>query len=81
MTRDTPIEEMSFEDAMKALEAVVTQLETGEAALEQSIDLYERGAKLRQHCEARLRDAELRVERIVQGADGTAAGTAPFPTE
>lgn len=78
---DTPIEDMSFEDAMAALEAIVTRLETGDAALGDAIDLYERGAKLRKHCEARLRDAELRVEKIVQGADGSAAGAAPFPTE
>ncbi|NCO15692.1 MAG: exodeoxyribonuclease VII small subunit [Alphaproteobacteria bacterium] len=70
---------MSFEDAMKALEAIVEKLESGEAPLEDSIALYERGALLRSHCEAKLRDAEMRVEKIVQGENGPA--TAPFPTE
>lgn len=72
---------MSFEQAMAALEAIVDTLEKGEAPLDESIALYERGAALRAHCEKRLRDAELRVERIVQNEAGAAAGTAPFPTD
>ena len=67
---------MSFETAMAALEEIVAKLESGEASLEESITLYERGAKLKTHCEAKLRDAELRVEKIVQGADGP--GTVPL---
>lgn len=55
---------MSFEDAMKELEGVVSRLESGNASLEDSIRLYERGAELRAHCEARLRAAEERVEKI-----------------
>lgn len=70
---------MSFEDAMKALEAIVEKLESGEAPLEESIALYERGALLRAHCENKLKDAEMRVEKIVQGENGPAL--APFPTE
>jgi exodeoxyribonuclease VII small subunit len=69
---------MSFEAAMAALEEIVEKLESGEAPLEESITLYERGAALKAHCEKRLRDAELRVEKIVQGADGRAAGTESF---
>lgn len=72
---------MSFEDAMKALEDIVDRLEGGETSLEDSITLYERGAQLRKHCEAKLRDAELRVEKIVQGEGGAATGVEPFPTE
>lgn len=73
---DTKIAEMSFEEALGALEEVVKQLEGGQVPLEQSIDLYERGEALRQHCEARLKAAELRVEKIV-GPDGQ---TEPFET-
>ncbi|MCP4635859.1 MAG: exodeoxyribonuclease VII small subunit, partial [Methyloversatilis sp.] len=54
---------LSFEEAMRELEATVGKLETGEATLEESIALYERGAALRAHCEARLREAEERVEK------------------
>ncbi|MFD1794799.1 exodeoxyribonuclease VII small subunit [Paracoccus aurantiacus] len=65
---------MSFEDAMKELEGVVSRLESGNASLEDSIKLYERGAALRAHCEARLREAEERVEKITL-AQGQPTGT------
>ena len=68
---------MSFEEAMKELEATVGKLETGEATLEESIALYERGAALRAHCEARLREADERVEKITLAANGQPAGTTP----
>ncbi len=79
MTKDAPdIASMTFEDALKALEEIVRKLEGGEAALDESIALYERGERLRQHCQARLDAAQARIEKIVQGADGQARGTAPF---
>ena len=68
---------LSFEEAMRELEATVGKLETGEATLEESIALYERGAALRAHCEARMREAEERVEKITLGANGQPAGTTP----
>lgn len=71
------IEAMSFEDAMRELEATVGKLETGEASLEESIKLYERGAALRAHCEKRLREAEERVEKITLAAGGQPNGTTP----
>lgn len=73
----TETENLSFEDAMKELEATVSRLETGEATLEESITLYERGAALRQHCEKRLRQAEERVEKITLSAGGQPTGTEP----
>ena len=72
------IGEMSFEDALRALEEVVRKLESGEAKLDESIDLYERGEKLRQHCQARLDAAQARIEKIVAGPDGKPTGTVPF---
>ena len=68
---------MSFEEAMKELEATVAKLETGDASLDESIRLYERGALLRQHCEKRLREAEERVEKITLAANGQPTGTEP----
>ena len=62
--------ELSFEDALQRLEAIVSKLESGQAPLEQSIELYERGALLKAHCEKRLEAARLRVEKIVVGAGG-----------
>jgi exodeoxyribonuclease VII small subunit len=79
MSAETPIGKMSFEEAMKALEGIVDRLESGEAPLEESIALYERGAALKKHCEAKLKAAEMRVSTITDGADGTA--TAPFADE
>lgn len=61
---------LSFEQALAELERIVAQLESGQAPLEQSIDLYERGALLKAHCERKLEQARLRVERIVVGPGG-----------
>jgi len=72
------IGDMSFEDALRALEQVVRKLESGDAKLDESIELYEQGEKLRAHCQARLDAAQARIEKIVQGADGKPAGTVPF---
>ena len=72
------IAEMSFEDALRALEDVMRKLEGGEVPLDQSIDLYERGEALRAHCQKRLDAAQARIEKIVAGADGKPAGTEPF---
>jgi exodeoxyribonuclease VII small subunit len=64
------IEGLSFEQALAELERIVAQLESGQAPLEDSIRLYERGAQLKAHCESRLEAARLRVEKIVMGAGG-----------
>jgi exodeoxyribonuclease VII small subunit len=70
------ISALSFEQALAELESIVAQLESGQAPLEQSIELYERGARLKAHCEKRLDDAKLRVEKIVV-APGQPASTEP----
>ncbi len=78
---EKPVEEMSFEEAMAELEKVVTRLEQGEVALEESITLYERGAALKARCDAKLAEAQEKVEQIRLGEDGTPAGTAPFESK
>lgn len=75
---DTPVDQMTFEDAIRELEQVVGKLERGDVALEESIALYERGAALKKRCEKKLSDAEEKVAKITVGADGQAAGTAPL---
>jgi exodeoxyribonuclease VII small subunit len=77
MMTDKAVSEMSFEEAMAALEQVVTQLERGEVALEQSIALYEKGAALKAHCAAKLKAAEEKVE-LIRAAEGRAVGTTPL---
>ena len=69
-----PVEDLSFEDALAELESIVSRLETGKGNLADAIGDYERGTALRKHCEARLTEAEARVQAIVEGPAGTAAG-------
>jgi exodeoxyribonuclease VII small subunit len=73
---DKPIDTMTFEEAMLALEQVVGSLEKGEVPLEQSIALYERGAALRTHCAGKLRSAEEKVE-LIRAQEGRAVGVTP----
>ena len=68
------IKEMSFEIAMAELEQVVTQLERGDVALDASISLYERGATLKAHCEAKLKSAEEKVAAITLNGEGQPTG-------
>lgn len=78
MATNPDIASLSFEEALKALEDVVRRLESGEAPLDKSMDLYERGEKLRAHCQARLDAAQARIEAIVTDRDGRPTGTRPF---
>lgn len=74
---ETPIDQMSFEDAMKELEAVVNRLDGGDVPLDQSIALYERGAALKKRCEDELKRAEEKVAQITLDAEGNPTGLKP----
>lgn len=74
------ISRLSFEEALAELEAIVRRLEGGAEGLEEAIAAAERGALLKRHCEAKLKEARLRVERITLGANGE-AGTEPMDNE
>ena len=74
----TDVSQLSFEAALARLEEIVRTLEKGEAPLDQSITLYQEGDQLRRHCEARLKDAQARIEQIAFGSDGKPAGLKPF---
>ena len=76
-TQETPVETLSFEAAMDELDRVVGALEAGNVTLEESIRLYERGAKLKAHCESRLKAAEEKVAAILLDESGQPRGTAP----
>lgn len=67
---------MSFEDALAELERIVRQLEEGRGRLDEAISSYERGTALKRHCEAKLREAQAKVDRITVSADG-GIGTEP----
>jgi exodeoxyribonuclease VII small subunit len=73
MVDKNDITALSFEDALASLEAIVRGLESGQQKLEDAITAYERGAALKKHCEAKLAEAEARVQAIVARADGTLA--------
>jgi len=75
------IRELSFEQAIRALEEIVEKLEGGEVGLENSIEMYSRGTLLKRHCEEKLRAAGERVDRIVVGPSGEAAGSEPAEIE
>lgn len=74
---DTPVDEMSFEQAMAELENVLSQLERGDVALDDSIKLYERGDALKKRCEKKLRDAEEKVAAITTDSEGNPTGLNP----
>jgi exodeoxyribonuclease VII small subunit len=72
---------LNFEEALKALEAIVHKLESGDAPLDESIALYEQGNHLRALCQERLDAAKSRIDAITVGAGGQASGTKPFDAE
>jgi len=78
---ETELSELNFEQALIALEEVVQQLESGSVPLDQSISLYERGEKLRKLCQARLDDAQARIEKIVTDSSGAASSTTSFDSD
>jgi exodeoxyribonuclease VII small subunit len=75
---DVSEKDLGFEDALKRLEAIVRQLETGDVPLEASIALYEEGRSLKAHCEAKLADAEARIRELQLDASGNPVGDKPF---
>ncbi|GAA6157630.1 exodeoxyribonuclease VII small subunit [Pyruvatibacter sp.] len=70
------IKKLSFEAALQELETIVSELEAGDVDLEKSIQVYERGTALKAHCEAKLREAEMKVEKITLGSSGAVKGSA-----
>ncbi len=72
---------LPFEQALAQLEAIVEKLEKGSVALEESIAIYARGEALKKHCEALLKSAEQRIEKITLGADSKPTGSEPLDVE
>ena len=64
------IESLTFEAALNSLEEIVNQLDTGSIDLDKAVEAYERGAKLKEHCEKKLREAQLRIEKIEVDKNG-----------
>jgi exodeoxyribonuclease VII small subunit len=77
----TAIESLTFEQALAELETIVGHLERGDVPLEESIKIYARGAALKEHCDALLKQAEAKVEKIRTGANGQPTGTEPLDVD
>ncbi len=74
--------EISFEDALRELEGIVTSLERGDVSLDDAITAFERGTALKAHCQARLEEARMKVEQIRLPTDGSPPGeSAPFSVD
>jgi exodeoxyribonuclease VII small subunit len=78
---NSDIDELPFEKAIQELEEIVGKLEKASVSLDDSVKLYERGEALKKRCDALLREAEARIEKITLGADGAPKGTAPLDVE
>ena len=72
----TDIRKLGFEDALAEMEDIVRRLESGQVKLEEAINAYARGAYLKIHCEAKLKEAKARIDKIVLAPDG-GIGTEP----
>jgi exodeoxyribonuclease VII small subunit len=81
MTEANDTTGLSFEKALAALEDIVARLEAGKVDLEESIKIYERGEALRKHCEAKLKEAEARIEKITLDPSGKATGVTPLDVD
>tara|TARA_B110001452_G_scaffold265244_1_gene269591 strand:- start:1129 stop:1380 length:252 start_codon:yes stop_codon:yes gene_type:complete len=64
MDNDSILEKMTFEDAMNELENLVNALDKGDISLDKAISAYDRGSKLKDHCEKKLNEAKMKVETI-----------------
>ncbi|HNQ91978.1 MAG TPA: exodeoxyribonuclease VII small subunit [Alphaproteobacteria bacterium] len=78
--KNAAVEKLSFESALEELDTIVRNLETGKISLEDSIEAYERGVALKNHCESKLRDARMKIEKIMVAPDGSLK-TAPLDEE
>ena len=81
MAEELDIATLPFEKALAMLEEIVARLESGKVDLEDSIRIYERGEALRKHCEAKLKEAEARIEKITLSSAGKPTGTTPLDVE
>ena len=72
------IKKLSFEEAMEELETVVRQLESGKIKLDEAVAVYERGVKLKDLCEEKLKTAQSKIDKLVIGKDGTITGKEDF---
>jgi len=63
------IKKLNFEEALKALEEIVQELDSGSIDLDKAVEAYEKGNQLKLHCEEKLKEAKIRIEKIEVSKD------------
>tara|TARA_B100000886_G_C20392360_1_gene478833 strand:- start:478 stop:714 length:237 start_codon:yes stop_codon:yes gene_type:complete len=63
------IDNLSFEESLAELNEIVSMLDNSETSLDESIELYERGLLLKRHCEKKLKNAELKIKKVMENSD------------
>ncbi len=81
MSTLVPVQDLNFEQALQELEKIVKHLESGDIPLEDSISAYERGVALKKHCEAKLKEAQLKIEKITTDENGRPVSTTEIQAE
>ena len=76
--KENPVKELSFEDSLAELESIVDRLENGQGSLDDAITAYERGSQLKRHCQTKLDEARMKVEKIRLPEDGGSAVVSDF---
>jgi len=72
------VKEVSFEEALKELESIVQKLESGQVKLEEAVTAYEKGVQMQKICEEKLKEAQMKVEKLILDKEGKPAGKEPF---
>ena len=65
------VKNISFEEALKELESIVQKLESGQVKLEEAVSAYERGIQMQKICEGKLKEAQMKVEKLILDKEGT----------
>ena len=72
------IKKISFEDALKELETIVQKLESGQVKLEEAVTAYEKGVQMQKICEEKLKEAQMKVEKLILDKEGKPTGKEPL---
>ncbi len=72
------INKISFEEALKELESIVQKLESGQVKLEEAVEAYEKGVQMQKICEEKLKEAQMKVEKLILDKEGNPTGKEPL---
>ena len=72
------VKNISFEEALKELESIVQKLESGQVKLEEAVAAYEKGVQMQKICEEKLKEAQMKVEKLILDKEGKPMGKEPL---